>query len=112
MHRTIHISLPSDNAQALCDELAALETVVGVSLAKGISIKPPGDVITLDVLNKGADNVLKLVGAAAEKYELSITTSEAASFIDPKQRDAVDSDVDEAIWEDMETGLRHQGRIT
>lgn len=83
MHRTIHISLPSDSAQQLCDELAALKTVVGVSLAKGISIKPPGDVITVDVFNKGADDVLKLVRAAADKHTFSLTANEAASFIEP-----------------------------
>jgi hypothetical protein len=112
MHRTINISLPSADSQSLCDEIAALETVVGVSLAKGNSIKPPGDVITVDVLNKGADDVLKLVAAASEKHELSITTHEAASFIDPKKSEVIEDDVDEAIWEEMETGLRHQGRIT
>lgn len=112
MHRTISISIPSDDSQSLCDELVQLETVIGVSFPKGASIKPPGDVITVDVLNKGADDVLKLVRAASEKHELSIVTHEAASFIDPKQSDAVDRDVDEAIWEEMETGLRHQGRIT
>lgn len=111
MHRTINIALPSDDAQSLADELARLETVVGVSLSKGVSIKPPGDVITVDVLNKGADDVLKLVRAASEKYELSITTHEAASFIDPKKSEIIEDDVDEAIWEEMETGLRHQGRI-
>ena len=112
MHRTIKISLPSSDSHALCERLAALETVVGVSLSKGISIKPPGDVITIDVLNKGADDVLKLVRAASEKHEISVTTSEAASFIDPKNSKKIEDDVDEAIWEEMETGLRHQGRIT
>jgi len=112
MHRTIQISLPSSDSQRLCDELAALETVVGVSLSKGISIKPPGDVITIDVLNRGADDVLNFVRAVSEKHEVSITTSEAASFIDPKNSEKIEDDFDEAIWEEMETGLRHQGRIT
>lgn len=112
MHRTILISLPPDDSRALSDKLAALETVIGVSLSKGVSIKPPGDVITVNVLNKGADDVLKLVGASAENNELSITTHEVASFIDPKKSETVADDVDEAIWEEMQTGLRHQGRIT
>lgn len=112
MHRTIIISLPSADSKALCDELVRLETVVGVSLSKNASIKPLGDVITVDVLNKGADDVLKFARAASEKHELSITTHEVASFIDPKKADIVDRDVDEAIWEEMETGLRHQGRVT
>ncbi len=112
MHRTINISLPSDDSHDLCEQLTKLKTVVGVSLFKGVSIKPPGDLITVDVLNKGADEVLKLVRDASEKYEISITTHEVASFIDPKRNDVVNNDVDEAIWEEMETGLRHQGRVT
>ncbi len=112
MHRTIQISLPPAAAQQLCDELAALETVIGVSLAKGISIKPPGDVVTVDALNRGTDDVLNLIGAVSEKHDVSVTTSEAASFIDPKNSEKIEDDVDEAIWEEMETGLRHQGRIT
>lgn len=112
MHRTIQISLPSSDAQKLCDELARLETVVGVSLNKNGSIKPPGDVVTVDVLNKGADDVLKIVRTAARADEFSIVTHEAASFIDPSHQHRIESDVDEAVWEEMETGLRHQGRIT
>lgn len=111
MHRTINISLPPTDSQKLAKELAALEMVVGVSLFKDVSVKPPGDVITVDVLNRGADDVLRLVRAASEKHELSITTHEAASFIDLKKDAAIENDVDEAIWEEMETGLRHQGRI-
>lgn len=112
MHRTIQISLSSEISQKLCDDLAALKTVIGVSLNKNASIKPPGDVVTAEVLNKGADEVLKLVRAASESYEVSVTTHEAASFIDPRHEDEIENDVDEAIWEEMETGLRHQGRIT
>lgn len=69
MHRTINISLSSGDSQTLCDELAALETVVGVSLSKGASIKPPGDVVTIDVLNRGADDALNLIRAVSEKHE-------------------------------------------
>ena len=43
---------------------------------------------------------------------MSVATAEVASFIDPKHPHAVDRDVDEALWEEMETGLRHQGRVT
>lgn len=112
MHRIFQISLPADDAQRLCGELQKLETVVGLSLSKNVSLKPPGDLVTVDVLNKGADDVLELVRRAAEKHEVSVTTHEAASFIDPKQNRVVENDFDEAIWEEMETGLRHQGRVT
>ena len=66
----------------ICDEPAALGTVVGVSLPKEISIKPLADVVTVDDLNKVAEDVLKLVRASSEKHEISVTTNEAASFIE------------------------------
>lgn len=49
---------------------------------------------------------------AGQHGPVSIVTAEVASIIDPAHEEAVDDDVDEAIWEEMETGLRHQGRVT
>ena len=31
---------------------------------------------------------------------------------DPGHQSAIDNDVDEALWEELETGLRHQGQVT
>ncbi len=112
MHRTLQITVPSDDSDNLCDELAAVEEVIGLSIARRSSLKPPGDVITAHVLNRGVDEVLKLVRKAADDIDITIATAEAASFIEPKNADFIQSDVDEAIWEEMETGLRHQGRVT
>lgn len=110
MHRTITVSLASADAQILCEKAVALETVVGVSVSKNASVKPAGDVVTIHVLNKGADDVLKIVKDVSDKF--SVVTSEAASFIDPEQRETIESDKDEGVWEEMETGLRHQGHVT
>jgi hypothetical protein len=70
-------------------------------------------VLTVHVLNRGADDVLRLARAAVSRPEdLLVITSEVASIIAPANHEAVDDDRDEAIWEEMESGLRHQGRIT
>lgn len=81
-----------------------------MSVYRGASLKPPGDVITVHVLNCGADDVLSLVDRVTPEY--SIVTAETASIIDPKLEARVENDVDEALWEELETGLRHQGRVT
>ncbi|WP_407572895.1 DUF389 domain-containing protein [Deinococcus altitudinis] len=86
------------------------EQVIGLSVSSGASIKPPGDVITVHVLNRGADDVLTLVAQATPDY--SIVTAETASIIDLKLDAWIENDIDEALWEELETGLRHQGRIT
>lgn len=68
--------------------------------------------LTVHALNRDMDEVLLGVRLAEAYGPVSVVTAEVASIIDPAKRDAIENDVDEAIWEEMETGLRHQGRIT
>lgn len=112
MHRTFEITVPPAATDALCRQLTSLDEVIGLTLARGASQKPAGDVLTVHVLNRGADEVLRRARAAvADPNALSIVTSETASIIAPADYKAVADDRDEAIWEEMESGLRHQGRI-
>jgi hypothetical protein len=113
MHRTLALTVPATVTEALQAQLVKLDEVIGLSVQRGASKKPVGDVLTVHVLNRGADEVLRRARAAvADSKDLSIVTSEATSFISPADHHAVDDDRDEAIWEEMESGLRHQGRIT
>jgi uncharacterized protein DUF389 len=112
MHRTIEVSTPAASTDALIKDLEQLEDVISLSVERGASLKPPGDVLTVHALNRGADDVLALVSAARRFGPVSVTTSEVASIVDPDHEAAVDDDVDEGIWEEMEAGLRHHGRVT
>lgn len=113
MHRTLEITVPPAVTTQLGAELTAIEEVIGLTVQRGGSLKPVGDVLTVHVLNTGADEVLRRVRAAVpDQQTLSIVTAEATSFISPDDHHLVQGDRDEAIWEEMESGLRHQGRIT
>ena len=113
MHRSIEIILPREASAALVAELSRQEHVVGLSVLNGSSIVPLGDIVRVHVLNRGADEVLRAVAAARSRgAEVSVATAELASLTDDAHQGAIERDVDEAIWEEMETGLRHQGRIT
>ena len=112
MHRTIEITLAPDAADRLVDELTRVEGVVGLSRHHGASVVPPGDVLVVHALNRSADEVLRTADAARGRGPLSVVTAEVASISDAGHQGAIDRDVDEAIWEELETGLRHQGRVT
>lgn len=112
MHRTMEIAAAPAATEGLLRELQGIDEVVGLAVQRGASLKPPGDVVSVQVLNRGADAVLKAVAGARERGPVSVATAELASLSDPAHQDAVDRDVDEAIWEELETGLRHQGRVT
>lgn len=112
MHRTIQATVAPAASEQLCCDLAQMDAVVQLSLERGVSLKLEGDVVTIHALNRGIDHVFHRLNAAREHGPLSITTSENASIIDAEQQEQIDNDVDEAIWEEAETGLRHQGGIT
>ncbi|MDQ3043755.1 MAG: DUF389 domain-containing protein [Chloroflexota bacterium] len=112
MHRTIEITVAPELTEALVAELTAIESVIGLSLHRGVAVKPPGDVLRVHALNRGTSEIMRAVEAARGRGAISIVTNELASIIDPNHAKAVARDIDEAIWEEMESGLNHHGRVT
>ena len=112
MQRTIQITVAPAAATPLLEELRSIGGVVGLSHQPGASLIPPGDVITVHAINRATDAVMKAAQEARIHGPLSVVTAEIASVSDAEHQAAIDDDVDEAMWEELETGLRHQGRIT
>jgi len=102
---------PGAYTDVLLRELEELEYLINLSVVRGASIKPSGDVVTVHVLNRGADGGLRLANAARKQGHVSVITAELSSIIDPEYERKVANDVDEALWEETETGLRHQSQI-
>ena len=115
MHRSVEITATPAMVDSLLPTLLRVEHVVGITRQHGISLQPPGcDVVMVHALNRGTDAVLRAVADAAARHPgpFSVATAELASLSDPEHQHAIDRDVDEALWEEMEAGLRHQGRVT
>ena len=112
MHRTIEISSPASYTDELLGKLEDLEQVISLTVVREGSVKPPGDVLTVHVLNRAADEVMRLADAGREHGQVSVSTGELTSIVDPDHERSVANDVDEALWEEVETGLRHQSQIT
>ena len=112
MHRMIEITVDPETTFKIKPELLRDPKVIGISIHKGVSEKPIGDLLQVHVLNSGADDVLGLVRKYCGDQGYSVVTSEVASISDPLNQKLINQDVDEAIWEELESGLRHNGRVT
>src|SRR5215210_3695741 len=66
MQRTITITAPSAIAGPLAERLQALDDVLGLNVHPGAARKPAGDVLVVHVLNRGADEVLRLAQGALQ----------------------------------------------
>ena len=93
-------------------KLEKSDHLISLSVHRGASIKPPGDVLVVHALNRDADRVMRLADEARSEGPVSVTTHELTSIVDPEHEREVANDVDEALWEEAETSLRHQGRPT
>lgn len=112
MHRSIELSVPAAASDPLVAALRDVDGVIGLSRHVGASLIPAGDVITVHALNAATDDVLRAAARICGADAFTTVTAEVASVSDNGQQDQIDTDVDEAIWEELETGLRHQGRLT
>ena len=112
VHRAIVITMPPVSTNELIRERLRLEKsdhLISLSVHRGASIKPPGDVLMVHALNRDADRVMQLVDEARVEGEVSVTTHELSSIVDPEHEQAVANDYDEALWEESEI---NQGRPT
>jgi hypothetical protein len=112
MHKELIFSGDPQTLRAMGDSLQTMDHVIGVSLQKGASIKPAGDVLVVHTLNRGADEVLRLASQATRAGRIEIVICSANAFIAPLRRTVIGHDIDEALWEEMESGLRNHGRIS
>ncbi len=112
MHRTFQVHLPADRTSALVRDLNALDDVIGLALFTGDSEKPKGDMLTIHLLNTGADDVLRSIQHHCQGTRYLVTTAMNDSLVEISKTEQLENDVDEAIWEEMETGLRHHGRVS
>jgi hypothetical protein len=112
VHITIEIVVPPSYTDELIQKLKQLDEVISLTVLREGSHKPEGDVLTVHALNRGADEVMRLADAARQEGQVSVTTSELTSIVDPDKAREVRNDVDEAIWEEAETSLRHQSQTT
>jgi uncharacterized membrane protein len=110
MHRDLEVTVSPQSTDRLVEQLQQLEGVVSLSVHRGDSVKPPGDVISAAVLNDHADEVLGIIRSAEPDGTLSVSTSTLASLIDIDAHDQVRADNDEALWEEAETALRRHTR--
>ena len=67
MHVTIEIIVPTSHTNELIDDLEQLDEVIRLNAIREESIKPPGDVLMVHTLNRGADKAMRLADTMRER---------------------------------------------
>ena len=114
MPRTLQITVPSERSSELLQILPHQPGILGLQLQQGVSIQPPGDVITVQVLNRHLPAILdrlQRLGIAADQSS-TLLTSELASVVSPPKNNRIVNDSAEGSWEEMEATVARGSNMT
>lgn len=112
MHRTLVFNGDPTTLANIGRDIAGVERVIAVTLHRGASLKPPGDQLTVQVLNAHADDVVRRATPALDAGIVTMVIAESSALVDSPRSSLIDRDADEMLWEEMESGLRNHGRLS
>lgn len=112
MPRTIQLSVP---AECTADLLADVDTLdlLGLQVHRGVSVRPPGDLIVLEVANEKLGAVMRL----ADRYGLgqeggiAMSTSEPLSVISTSAETRI-REPGATTWEELELSMGAESTMT
>ncbi len=114
MPRTIQLTLPSNQADELIADMQNIDGVIGLRVQRGVSIRPPGDVVYVEVTNRSLHPLMRLLAERGIGHDSStfITTSVPASVVSSPFIKAITRDTSDATWEEMEAMLGRESNMT
>lgn len=107
MSRHVQISLAPHLTQQFISEIEPIEGVTGISLHKGVSLKPKGDMITVELTNPALLELMRRLEARGlgKKPDSSIVTSQLLSSVSSPDARQLTREASDATWEEMESSL-------
>lgn len=107
MARQVQISLAPHLTDEFISEIEPIKGVTGISLHKGVSIKPKGDMITVELTNPALLELMRRLEARGlgKSADSSIVTSQLLSSVSSPDARELTREPSDATWEEMESSL-------
>jgi hypothetical protein len=108
MPSVVEFTMASSRTNDVVETLKTLEGIIGISVDRGGSIQPPGDVIRVNASNRGARQ-LSIAFRDPEAWGIaSCSISEPLTLVSPKQQAQLDNESSEASWTDVAGHIRQE----
>jgi hypothetical protein len=114
MPRRVEITVSPTETEALLERISGIDGLIGLRVQAGVSRKPPGDVISLEITNRALPELTRLLGdnGVGKSATGSFSTSEPISVTSSSWALAIVSDVSDATWEEMEGVIAKNSNVT
>jgi hypothetical protein len=112
MHRSIVVSGVPGAVAEIAQRLDGSSDVISLAVHRGASLHPKGDVLVIDILNRGADGLLHTLRDPVARQEIVVAIKPTSTLIDRVRRLDIFRDAEDVVWEEVESDLRGQGRLS
>lgn len=112
MSRNIQLSTSPELSGRIVERLKDMPGVASISLQIGASVRPPGDLLSIDATNRAARAILQMLDELEAFEGGSVTLGEPTAVIAPRHRTELDEQDNEAVWEDVSEQLRRDTNVT
>lgn len=114
MPKIVEITIPPGQTDQIVSEIQQIEELIGLRLHKGVSVQPPGDVVTVEVSNRHHPQLLHIldrhdIGSASGN---AVTTSMPLSIVSATANQTIVKDSSDSSWEEMELMIARQSNMT
>ncbi|HYG33646.1 MAG TPA: DUF389 domain-containing protein [Clostridia bacterium] len=114
MARVLQITVPADQTEELIQRLKETDHLISMKLYRGASVKPPGDVIAVEVINRVYHPLLEMlarkgIGATSAT---GLSASEPTAIYSRPFSDPLARDISEASSEEMDFSMAKEGNMT
>jgi hypothetical protein len=112
VQRSIVVSGAPATLAEIAEQLDGREDVISLAWHRGASLQPRGDLLVAEVLNRSTDGVIHMLADAVERREIVVCIKPTSTLIDRARREEIYRDADDVVWEEVESDLRGQGRLS
>jgi hypothetical protein len=114
MSRQVQITAPAELTDPLLKKLTQLDGILSVSVQRGVSVRPPGDVITVLATAEPVLELKRFLQSSGwtDRADLVVITTEPLSASCSPERSRIAADNSEATWEEMDQTMAKESNMT
>lgn len=114
MARVMEVTLPFDVTDRFVQELRERDDILSLRVQRGISVQPPGDIVTVTSTNRAMQDIVHVLdryGVGAEEGR-SLSAADPVSLLISSAREDLAGDSSEGTWEELEMVIVQESNTT
>lgn len=113
MPRSVELTVPADRTSAVVAELNRIG-LLSLRVERGVSVQPPGDVVSFEVLDRRLGAVMRLADRHGVGVDdaVSLSTASPMSVVSAGTHGQVVGDTTTLSWEEMELSIGRESGMT